>query len=125
MLKSFRLILAQIYFHILTLFHLTKNQKLPLYSKVIALFTVYYFLSPIDLVPDFIPILGQLDDLLIVPFGVWLVYKLTSKELISIAENEAKNTKVKLDSKSIFAILIVMIWVLILALVFNNVFKIL
>jgi uncharacterized membrane protein YkvA (DUF1232 family) len=117
MLKVFRSILEQIQYHILMLFYLTKNPKLPWYCRIISLFTVYYFLSPIDLIPDFVPILGQLDDILIVPLGVWLTYRITPKVLLEIAKTEATNSKIKLSSKSLFAILIVAFWILILVLI--------
>jgi uncharacterized membrane protein YkvA (DUF1232 family) len=123
MLKVFQSILEQIQHHILTLFYLTKNPKPPWYCKVIALFTVYYFLSPIDLIPDFIPILGQLDDILIVPFGVWVTYKFAPNELLEIARTEAANSKIKLSSKSLFGILIVAFWILVLVLVLKFGFK--
>jgi uncharacterized membrane protein YkvA (DUF1232 family) len=48
----------------------------PLLAKIIALATVSYALSPIDLIPDFIPVLGVLDDLILVPAGLWLARKL-------------------------------------------------
>ena len=48
-----------------------------------ALFWLIYFLSPIDLIPDFIPVLGYLDDLLIVPAGIWLSLKRIPPEVIA------------------------------------------
>ena len=48
-----------------------------------------YALSPIDLIPDFIPVLGLLDDLLIVPAGIWLVVKLVPPELMAELRIEA------------------------------------
>lgn len=45
--------------------------RVPWYAKVVAAFVAGYALSPIDLIPDFVPIIGYLDDLLIVPLGIW------------------------------------------------------
>lgn len=52
-------------------------------AKVIAGLTAAYALSPIDLIPDFIPVLGYLDDLLIVPAGIWLALRLIPPELMA------------------------------------------
>jgi uncharacterized membrane protein YkvA (DUF1232 family) len=54
----------------------------PLLAKLTAAAVAAYALSPIDLIPDFIPVLGYLDDLLIVPLGIMLVVKLVSKSLM-------------------------------------------
>ena len=53
-----------------------KDPKVPWYARVFAGFVVAYALSPIDLIPDFIPILGYLDDLVLVPLGIILVIKM-------------------------------------------------
>ncbi len=55
-----------------------KDPRVPWYAKTIIIATVGYALSPIDLIPDFIPVLGQLDDLIIVPAGISLVECLIS-----------------------------------------------
>lgn len=49
-----------------------RDRDMPLAPKLLALFVVAYALSPIDLIPDFIPVLGYLDDVILVPFGIWL-----------------------------------------------------
>jgi len=48
----------------------------PWYAKVLAVAVAAYALSPIDLIPDFIPVIGYLDDLVILPLGIWLVVSL-------------------------------------------------
>ena len=53
-----------------------RDPRVPWYAKVLAGAVAAYALSPIDLIPDFIPVLGYLDDLLIVPAGIWLVVRL-------------------------------------------------
>jgi uncharacterized membrane protein YkvA (DUF1232 family) len=59
-----------------------KHERTPIWIKILALMIAAYALSPIDLIPDFIPVLGYLDDLIIVPLGLLLVIKLTPKEII-------------------------------------------
>ncbi len=112
MLKKLKIILGQIRYHILTLYYLAKNPALPWLNKFIALFTVYYFLSPIDLIPDFIPFFGQLDDLIIVPLGILLIYKLTSVDLIKKAQLQATDSKLTLSPKFVFVLFVVGVWIL-------------
>lgn len=59
-----------------------KDERTPVWIKILALIVAAYALSPIDLIPDFIPVLGYLDDIIIVPLGLLLVIKLTPKEII-------------------------------------------
>ncbi|WP_044874430.1 YkvA family protein [Pseudomonas sp. LFM046] len=59
-----------------------RDPRTPWWAKVLALVVAAYALSPIDLIPDFIPVLGYLDDLVLVPFGIWLVVRLIPVELM-------------------------------------------
>ena len=54
----------------------SRDPRTPWYAKAVAIGVVAYALSPIDLIPDFIPVLGQLDELIILPLGIWLVVRL-------------------------------------------------
>ena len=58
------------------------DARAPLPAKAVALFTVIYALSPIDLVPDFIPIMGWLDDAVVIPLGLWLTARLMPPGLL-------------------------------------------
>lgn len=59
-----------------------RDPRTPWYAKALGIAVAAYALSPIDLIPDFIPVLGYLDDLLIVPAGLWLVLKLIPTEVL-------------------------------------------
>jgi uncharacterized membrane protein YkvA (DUF1232 family) len=89
-----------------------RDPRTPWYAKLIAAATVAYFLSPIDLIPDFIPLLGQLDDLLIVPIGVWLVVKLVPPAVMSDCREraEAGATAMSPRGRWIAAAVVVSIW---------------
>lgn len=60
-----------------------RDPRTPLAAKVVAGAVAAYALSPIDLIPDFIPVLGYLDDLLLVPMGIWLAVRLVPSELLN------------------------------------------
>ncbi len=60
----------------------SRDPRVPWYAKFLAIAVAGYALSPIDLIPDFIPVVGYLDDLIIVPFGIWLVVRLIPEEIM-------------------------------------------
>jgi len=60
-----------------------RDPRTPLGAKLLAGLVAAYALSPIDLIPDFIPVLGYLDDLLLVPAGIWLAVRLIPAELLA------------------------------------------
>jgi uncharacterized membrane protein YkvA (DUF1232 family) len=83
----------------------------PWYARLLAIAVAGYALSPIDLIPDFIPVIGYADDLIIVPLGIWLVVTLIPKDVM--AECRARATEAGQRPRSkIAAIVIVAIWIL-------------
>ena len=58
-----------------------RHPKTPWYAKAVGGATLVYALSPIDLIPDFLPVIGHLDDLLLVPLGVWLTVSLVPEQV--------------------------------------------
>jgi len=92
-----------------------RDPRVPLHVKVSAAAVAAYALSPIDLIPDFIPILGYLDDLLIVPLGIMLVVKMIPPDLMAEFRAEAA-LREKPVSRAGLAFMIV-IWLGCLALV--------
>lgn len=85
-----------------------RSPRTPITAKVIAGAVAAYALSPIDLIPDFIPILGYLDDIVIVPLGIALAIRLIPAELM--AEFRAEATLVDRPTSAYVAILIVSLW---------------
>ena len=60
-----------------------RDPRTPWIAKVVALATAAYAFSPIDLIPDFVPVLGYLDDLILVPAGLWLAMRLIPAEILA------------------------------------------
>jgi uncharacterized membrane protein YkvA (DUF1232 family) len=60
----------------------SRDPRVPWYAKALAVVVAAYALSPIDLIPDFIPVIGYLDDLIILPLGIWLVVSLIPGEVM-------------------------------------------
>lgn len=83
------------------------------YAKVLGLFVVACALSPIDLIPDFIPVLGYLDDVLLLPILVWPTVKLSPSEVLADCRNQADEWSKARTSKPtsrVGALLIVVAW---------------
>lgn len=72
-----------------TLYIALRDPRVPWYAKVLLALVVAYTFSPIDLIPDFIPMLGYLDDLILTPLGIWLALKLIPSEVIRSARQQA------------------------------------
>ena len=68
---------------VLALYLAARDPRVPWYAKAVAACVAVYALSPIDLIPDVIPILGYLDDLVIVPLGIWLAIRLIPPVLLA------------------------------------------
>ncbi len=66
-----------------------RDPRTPWYARLVAGLTVAYALSPIDLIPDFIPVLGYLDDLILVPLGLWLSLRLVPPQVLAEAREVA------------------------------------
>lgn len=81
---------------VMALWIAARDSRTPWYAKLVAGLVAAYALSPIDLIPDFIPILGYLDDLIIVPIGILLVVKLIPEPLMAeyraMAAEQARQT---------------------------------
>lgn len=106
------------------LFLSLKDQDTPLVAKIFAGLTVAYALSPIDLIPDFIPVLGYLDDLIILPALVALTLHFIPKEIFKKNQELAKNLwSDGKPKKWYYAIPIIFIWLLLVGIILLIVIK--
>jgi|ERR1700750_2525071 uncharacterized membrane protein YkvA (DUF1232 family) len=87
-----------------------RDPRVPWYAKLLAFAVAGYALSPIDLIPDFIPVIGYLDDLVIVPLGVWLVVSLIPGEVMVECRTRASETKGRPTSSG-GMVAIILLWV--------------
>ncbi len=97
------------------LFIAMKRKKTPVLAKIIAGIAVGYALSPIDLIPDFIPVLGLLDDVIIIPALIALVLKLIPAKVFAECREEAANLWVDGKPKKwYYALPIIFVWLLLI-----------
>lgn len=82
---------AKMLVDVYALFLALGDKRVPWYAKTLAAITVGYAFSPIDLIPDFIPVLGQLDDLLLIPVGVYVTMKLIPEDTINDLRAKAQS----------------------------------
>lgn len=100
-----------------------KDKNTPIIAKIMAALTVAYALSPVDLIPDFIPLLGYLDDVIILPAMVALTIKLIPAEIWEHSRVKAEDMwQDGKPKKWYFALPIVLIWVLIIYLIVKAIF---
>lgn len=107
---------ARLATYLIALWKLFKHPQTPRAAKVTAVLVLAYVLSPIDLIPDFIPVLGQLDDLVIVPLGIALVSRLTPRPLWESLLREAEASRDKLPRLWWGALVIVLVWLVLFGL---------
>ena len=97
----------------------SRHPKTPLYAKLFALLIVGYSLSPIDLIPDFIPVLGYIDDLVLIPFGIALLIRMMPKDVLEECRHKAQSPPANKTKRWTGAIMVVCLWVLAVYLTFR------
>jgi len=95
----------------LVIYYAARDPRTPWFPRLLALVIAGYALSPIDLIPDFIPMLGYLDDVIIVPLGVWLVLRMIPADVIADSHAKAQAALEQPASRGM-AVAIVAIWLI-------------
>ncbi len=112
-LKSWKTKSKQLKTEIRALYLASRHPRTPWYAKVLAALIIGYALSPIDLIPDFIPVVGYLDDLIIIPAGIALLIKIIPEDVLQECRSKVQSDSSNKKSKHrVAAILIVLIWLL-------------
>jgi uncharacterized membrane protein YkvA (DUF1232 family) len=101
---------------VLALYLAASDPRVPWYAKVVAGCVAAYALSPIDLIPDFIPVLGYLDDLILVPLGIALAVRLIPAELFQELRRKAETQAARRPVSRLGAAVIIAIWLSLAAL---------
>lgn len=108
--------LLKIKYNVLTLWYAIHHQNTPKFAKVLAFLVCAYAFSPIDLIPDFIPVLGYLDDIIIIPLGIYFTFKLIPEPIILYSRLKAEeHIEKKLNKPKVNTgiVIILMLWLLI------------
>jgi uncharacterized membrane protein YkvA (DUF1232 family) len=88
-----------------------RDPRTPWYAKALILFVVAHTFSPIDLIPDFIPVLGYLDDLIITPGGIWLAVRLIPPEVMEEARAAAAARERDGSLGKVGALIVISVWI--------------
>lgn len=94
---------------IIALYYAYRDPRVPLGPKVFTAFVVAYALSPIDLIPDFIPVLGYLDDLLILPWCISIAISMIPPDILNDSRKKAKLLTYRPQSR-IAGVIIICLW---------------
>jgi uncharacterized membrane protein YkvA (DUF1232 family) len=113
----------QLKYEIVALYWAYKDPRTPWYAKLFMAAVIGYALSPIDLIPDFVPVLGYLDDLIIVPAGIYLAIKMIPKGVFAECRVKARTERIDSKTKWVMAGIIILIWLLIVFLIVRFVWQ--
>jgi len=107
-----------------TLYLACRHPRVPWYAKLLAFFVVGYALSPIDLIPDFIPVIGYLDDLILIPLGLMLVIRMIPADVLLECRQKSEEIVDRVTwAGKIAAVVIVTIWILAVALIVHLILR--
>jgi uncharacterized membrane protein YkvA (DUF1232 family) len=126
MLKKLKTWAKNLKRQIFILYYACKDDRVPWYAKVFIACVVAYAFSPIDLIPDFIPILGYLDDIILLPIGIMLALKMIPKEVLFDCEVKAEELVRNGKPKNwVAGSIIVIIWAVITIWIILKVYQLL
>ncbi|GAX85775.1 hypothetical protein CEUSTIGMA_g13190.t1 [Chlamydomonas eustigma] len=111
MLSFFYAAVKRLKRQVLTLYYAVQDDRTPFYCKILPWVALAYALSPLDLIPDFIPILGLVDDLILLPGMIWLSIQLIPNEVMQDAALRAEREPLRLSSNWVAAVVIFVLWV--------------
>jgi uncharacterized membrane protein YkvA (DUF1232 family) len=103
---------------VLALYYAYRDPRTPWYAKLFCAFIITMTVSPIDLIPDFIPVLGYLDDALFLPLGIWIAIKMIPASVMAESREKARSMPPEiLADKRKSILMIISIWVIVIAVI--------
>lgn len=121
-LQKLKQIARQLKSNLIVLYLSYRDPRVKWYAKLFTFCVVAYAFSPIDLIPDFIPILGYVDDLIIVPLGIVLALKMIPQDVLE--ENREKAREIQKKPKNWFtAALFILVWIIFAIWIFQYVYR--
>lgn len=96
-----------------TIYRAFRDPRVPWYARLLVIFVIGYAFSPIDLIPDFIPILGYLDDLILLPLGIALVLKMIPSEVLVKYREKGEDVTGNVPASWVAAGAIIVSWLLV------------
>ena len=105
---------------ITAVYYANRHPDVRILPKLIILFTIGYALSPVDFIPDFIPLLGYLDDLILLPALIALSIHLIPREIMEESRQMAKENPVSLKKNWFFACIIILIWAILISVILKR-----
>lgn len=107
--SSLKARIAALKLEVMALAVAAQDTRTPRRAKILLLFLLAYAASPIDIIPDFIPVLGLLDELVLLPLGVWLVVRMIPPDVMEAARARARAGK--LPANWAAGVFILLLWV--------------
>lgn len=106
----------------LAIWYAAKDNRTPWYVKALAGLVAAYAFSPVDLIPDFVPVFGYLDDLILIPAGIALIVKLLPAEVLHQARAKA-DTTIQKPVSWIAGVIIVLLWSIVIFFIGRAIFR--
>ncbi|MBE2978941.1 YkvA family protein [Priestia megaterium] len=101
----------------------SKHPKAPFYVKLLSILIIAYAFSPVDLIPDFVPVLGYLDDIILIPFAIKFVLKLIPKDVLDECREKVRKSENVKKKNWTAGIVIILLWIAVLYWIFKLFFK--
>ncbi|MCT9852224.1 DUF1232 domain-containing protein [Priestia megaterium] len=108
---------------IFVLVEANKHPKVPFYVKLLSILIIAYAFSPVDLIPDFVPVLGYLDDIILIPFAIKFVLKLIPKDVLDECREKVRESENVKKKNWTAGIIIILLWIAVLYWIFKLFFK--
>jgi len=100
----------------MALYFAYRDPRTPWYARVFAAYVFARTVSPVDLIPDFIPVIGYLDDLILTPVGIWLAIKIIPGDVLDDSRKKAKETSLAdTTSGKWYIFLVILLWIIFFA----------